>query len=229
MFGPKTYTGLLGAVAVVTFSVICMCSWLLGQWAPSLKDAGGPPVGMGFVKLDVPAYWLLAAIVSGFVFRLIKLHDRVSDIFGIRKHYDFDYIIIPLFRGSKGPNVPTPNLQLFHERRRQIMRAIFYQYTNGGSPNSIPSHFTDMVWESLWLFWSLVEAMVVVIAFTLLSLIFLEFEAALYFALFAGALLAIIPVAHLFCVRQTTAEVDEILSSPARRAEISTAFDEILH
>jgi hypothetical protein len=222
-----TYAGVLNKVALFTFCYLCACTWLLSQLAPGLPANGGPLIEIDLLKISVPGYWLGALLLTALLFRVIKLHDRVSDITGLRKRYDIKYIIEPLFRESKsGQPLPEANLMVTH--RREIMRQIFYKYTSVDSPNGIDTHFIEMAWEALTWLWVVVEAATVSLLFGLLCLAIGRLSAAVVYAgLFALLVVVFALLAEKNCIRQTQGEIDEILSDEARRKEIASSFDAI--
>lgn len=223
----KTYTAILNQIGGITLSVMCACVWLANQWAPALLASTGPQIEVDSLKISIPAYPLLGAVILAGIFRLIKLHDRISDLFGIRKRYDYKHIIRPLFLGSK-PGAPFPAPEKLHMKRREIMRATFYVYTQESGDEVIDGHFVEMVWESLRWLWAIVEAIAVLIACSVLCLVLGELGAALKFGLLLMLLGSLYPVAAKYSARQTSNEVTEILRSPARCGKIAAAFDEIL-
>lgn len=223
----KTYATVLNQIGLYTFSVMCVCVWLADSWAPALFVSAGPQIELEWLKITLPAYPLGVCVFLALVFRLIKLHDRISDLFGIRKRYDYEHVIRPLFVGSK-PNAAFPSPEMIHANRSTIMRRTFYVYTQNSGDEVIDGHFIEMVWESLRWFWVVLEAIAVLFAFTFLCLVFGEMSAALKFALILIPAGALFVVAEKHCIRQTNNEVSEILSNPSRRSKIAAAFDEIL-
>jgi hypothetical protein len=221
----KTYTGVLNQLAVITFGYMCACVWLLCEWAPELKI--GPIIAVNGLGVSIPAYWLGGVVLAAFVFRLTKLHDRISDWFGLRKRYDYTHIISPLYIGSK-PNAPLPPRNRIIERRHKIMRSIFYRYTRVEGDGIIDGHFVEMAWESLRWFWAIVEALAVTVFFVVFCVIAGEMRAASMFGLLLLLLIILYPIAKKHCILQTANEVAEILSDPARQNEISQSFDEVL-
>lgn len=180
------------------------------------------------VKLEISSGFAVGVVILTILFRVVKLHDRISDVLGIRKRYDYENIILPLYLGVNGPNAIRPDPEKVHLSRARIMRASFYRYTNGKDPLSIDSHFVEMAWESLALYWGITEAIFIQLILALAMTISGALRLGFYFGLLVTVLGALYLLAERHCIRQTSQEVGEILASPDRRNQIKAAFDEIL-
>ena len=226
---PISYAAVLRQLALITFGYLCFCFWLLSELEPSLKTNAGPLIEVAFLKISIPAFWLIFALAAALIFRLTKLHDRVSDIVGIRFRYDLKYVLLPLFSGTHIPEDLRTSPKLFANRTK-LMRAIFYKYLRPETQNSIPAHFIELAWDSLLWYWAVVEALVITFLFTMFCLLW---EAHIKSTLAYCALLLFLFIAYYLskqsCIRHTTNEVDAILEDQGRKLEITTSINEILH
>src|SRR6266550_8130251 len=104
-FAPTTdYPSMLNKIAVYTFAVGIAMTWVLRSqiW----------PVEVFLMRFDLPVQlignkislgYILPAFLVALLFRIFKMHDRLSDVFGIRKRFDVNEILALL---SKGAGVP---------------------------------------------------------------------------------------------------------------------------
>lgn len=231
MFGnPDNYTKVLNHIGIFSFLGIIASAALLfmlgGQDVPR-----GPTIEVSLLvlKFPMPIPWAVFALAASIFFRIIKLHDRISDIGGIRKKYDIQYIIMPVFRAVFPGDAAPPRESVLVDRRRALMRAIFYKYAPGvPGKNIISDHLVAMAWESLCWFWVLTELACIALIFAVVSLAFCVMSAFFAFLAIFCLLLLVCFVSHCECIKQTAGEVEAILEDAARRDEIKRAFDDIL-
>jgi hypothetical protein len=82
----------------------------------------GPVKGLKLLYVVVPE---LVAILS----RFIKLHDRVSDVLGLRATIDVQWILLPLARGSGAMLDDTRELAV-RLQRIGLMYKVFYPFVS---------------------------------------------------------------------------------------------------
>lgn len=226
--GPSNYLGALRQVALCTFVVLMFSAWLITTMKPDWAEQAGPECAVPLVNLRISSGFAVGAVLLTLLFRIVKLHDRISDVLGIRKRYDYENIILPLYEGVNALHIVHCDPEKIHESRARIMRSVFYRYTNGKDPLSIDNHFVEMAWESLALYWAVTEALFIHLCLALALLVLGAFALAFYFGLFVIVWAILYVLAERHCIRQTNQEVTEILSSPERRKQIKASFDEIL-
>lgn len=227
MFGTADqYTKALNIIGAASFVVCCSSSYILLQLEPTI--ASGPKIELPFAKVYLPVAWLGGAFIVSIVFRIIKLHDCISDLLGIREVYDIQNILIPAYRRVL-PDRSPPGETVFAEKRRDLMKRVFYYYAPGPpGRNVISDHLVAMAWESLCWLWLITEAIVIAFIFGLVAIYFHSFGGICFFFGAMGLLVILYFVAKQQCRKQTKAEVEAILETESRRSEIRTAFNEIL-
>ncbi|MBZ5618797.1 MAG: hypothetical protein LAQ69_08755 [Acidobacteriia bacterium] len=150
---------MLNKIASVTFFVSIAALGLLSWQAPVL----GALLPAWRVKIpqtdaEIPVAVLVGALVVAGVSRLIKLHDRLSDLFGIRRRFDVHCILLPMAAAS-GAALPLDQQETVRNRRKVLMTKLFYQYASSSPRKSvIEQHAITMALDQWSWYWILVEA-----------------------------------------------------------------------
>jgi hypothetical protein len=212
---PENYSDILVRIFVCTLVTGVICTAALGLVLPEVKrlldsaatDAElGPFKNLGAAYVAIPFAFALAS-------RIVKLHDRVSNLLRLRVVIDTQWILTPyaLHIGLLDESLS----QALRIHRRQAMYRVFYPYVSLPDP-AIDRQLVRSALDNLGWFWSAVEATVVIL---LTSGIFFAREAyrAGALTLLAGAGMAAVALALWYACRGTTsAEVSAILESPDR-------------
>ena len=177
---------------------------------------------VGDYKLLSLAPAIMLAIILG---HIVKLHDRLSDIFRIRKTFDLLHIIYPMALGV-GVMVPRQKLPALEKDRHGLMQEVFYRYASSTVENPVVSkheiHQALTQWS--W-YWVLIEV-VFYLFFTALALFAFRATGAAAYTLI---LVFILTVASDFLKRESEkyarAQVRQILEAPDRRDAIKAVFD----
>ena len=210
------FTTLSGSVA----------TWLLRTHYQTLNDSLkflDINVDLEFVKEVKLLGYLLPGAAVALVARVIRLHDRVSDLLRIRQRFDIREIILPLASTSGFPVCTLSRNQLRASRRR-LMRRVFYRYASSTDPK-IDKH---LVYEALdwwsW-YWALVESLVV---FVLTGIVLLfrdpRWHGWIVLTVCLIIPLTILPFLRSHCARYARDEVQEILADADRKNEVIQEF-----
>jgi len=171
---------------------------------------------------NIPTAYLIAAFLIALVARISKLHDRVSDLFGIRARFDLHEILTPLAGGAAIP-VDLRLRERLIQHRDQVMGDVFYRYASSTNP-AIDNH---LIWPALdkwsW-FWICIEGTSVgTIAFILLLSVGAFPSAAFVGAgIFVGTLVS--TQVNRACASAAHNEVREILGDVQRRTHIGAVL-----
>ena len=169
-----------------------------------------------------PAYIVLAFLIA-WIARVSKLHDRISDCFGIRERFDLHEILIPLANGV-GVLVDLDKRKRVLAVRNDLMRRVFYKYASSTNP-VIDQH---LIWTALdkwsW-FWICIELTAVTLLAYVILLAIGAFKIAAWVGLvvIAGILLA--TQINRSCARVAHAQIRDILDDPTRVQQIATVFN----
>jgi TIR domain len=221
---PETYSDVLERVFVTTLFTGFVCTFVLGQASPEVKrildsintdTELGPIKGLKLLYVAIPA---LLALFS----RVIKLHDRVSDLLRLRSVIDTRWILIPLAEGV-GLHVDHERQHWIRVRRRDALYQVFYPYVS--LPDAkIDKQLVRSALDNLGWFWVVVEANVLLIVTTIFLYLLDAFSLAIGMLAVAILTSALAVALWFACKRTSTAEVSAILQAPDRSTAIRNYF-----
>jgi hypothetical protein len=223
------YPSMLNKIAAYTFGAAIAATALLRYQVPAIElflakfSVPIPVAGFSF-----PLGTILPAFMFAFGGRVIKLHNKISDLFGIRQRFDVHEILMPLALAT-GTRVTTSQLEKISSQRRQLMADVFYKYISSSTGKPvIEKHYTTMAFDQWSWYWILLEVSIVaaivggVLLFTGKS-----FAAAI---ILISILLIIwaLQVIRAACARYALQEVNQILSDEDRKREVEDVFSALL-
>ncbi|MGQ0554922.1 MAG: hypothetical protein ACT4PN_03125 [Nitrospiraceae bacterium] len=221
---PENYPDVLRRVFWTTLVIGIGCSIALAGASPELKkffDQLPYEAELGSVKGLKLLHVVIPAVVA-LLSRIVKLHDRVSDVFGLRAFIDSEWILLPLARRS-GAVLDDARERTIRIRRKELMYKVFYPYVSLHA-SAIDKQLVRSALDNYGWFWSVLEALVLVVPTTI----------ALCVMSWSGwSLLALVTSIVLMCLAWmqwgackcgTAAEVDAILDDASRRSQIATHF-----
>ncbi len=223
---PKNYNEMLTKIMLFTFGISLVFVAVVAHAWPALWNLLHPTwltfnVDVLGLK-DVPTAYVIVAFLIALAARISKLHDRVSDVFGIRERFDLHEILTPLAGGVRIPLDFTLRDRLI-QRRDEIMGDVFYRYASSTNP-AIDKH---LIWTALdkwsW-FWVCIEGTTVGAFAFILLLVVHAFRS----ASFVGAVIFVTTLAatqvNRACASAARSEVREILKDAQRRTDIEAAL-----
>ncbi len=223
---PKNYNEMLTKIMIFTFCISLVFVAVVAHGWPTLWNLLHPSwltfnVDVLGLK-NVPTAYLIVAFLISLAARISKLHDRVSDLFGIRERFDLHEILTPL-AGGVGIPIDLTRRDRLIERRDQIMGDIFYRYASSTNP-AIDKH---LIWTALdkwsW-FWICIEGTTVgTVAFILLLSVSVFRSAASVGAIIFVATLTATQI-NRACASAAHSQVREILKDGQRRTDIEAAL-----
>lgn len=182
------------------------------------------PVDLGIIKDFKALGFLLPAVLIALFARVIKLHNRVSDLLGIRTRFDVDEILRPLAEGS-GFAVGSLNLDSLRKNRQNLMERAFYRYASY-SDAKINKHLIQQAYDWWSWYWVILESAVIFIPVGIALLVLRSYSLGF---MFLAICLIVVPVVLIyfrtFCVGYAHREVDAILDDATRKAEVRAVFD----
>ncbi len=224
---PRNYSDMLRKIFVFNFLGSLGISILVCLASPKVNAlVAKPSVSIDALGVTLKIGYLIPPFLFALIARFVKLHDRISDLFGIRRKFDVHEILTPLAEGVSIEITPERQQTLFKERRH-LMYRVFYEYASSTSPK-IDEHLIQMALDRWTWWWVLVELLVATsIAFVVL-LLSGELTSAEW------ALLALlIGVLASFNMRRTCSkparwEVEAILADEKRKEKIRTELENAL-
>jgi len=128
------YDEMLTRIAIGTIVISSLAIWWMRSAIPSLDvylaSIDKMPAVGPFKDYDkLPVGTILPGIVIGVLFRVVKLHDRVSDLFGVRRRFDISEILIPIC-GQLDKKLTFERRDQLAQERHQWMDRLFYAYAS---------------------------------------------------------------------------------------------------
>ena len=223
---PKNYDEMLYKIMAHTFVSSLVCVALVSHYWPWLWNFLHPNwltfdiEALGLHKIP-PAY-IVGALLVSWITRVSKLHDRISDLFGIRERFDLHEILIPMANGV-GVAVDLDKQVKILKVRDDLMRRVFYSYANSTNP-AIDGH---LIWTALdrwsW-FWICLESTVVGFIAFLTLLTVGTYGVAAWLGLIVIVFILVSTQVNRACASAAHAEIRAILDDPARITRIAAIF-----
>jgi hypothetical protein len=223
---PKDYPEMLNKIGVFTLAGALILTWAVAHANPAVAGllfAGSFKIPIA--GIDLPPLFVVPAVVIAIPFRVLKFHDRVSDLFRIREDFDLHEILTPLAAGV-GLATSLPSLRTYRASRRDLMNRVFYRYADSSDPK-IPQHYITMALDSWTWYWIIAEFQ----AYGLLAFGALIWSKAYAQATFLVAVMWLGLLA-MYALRRSCdghahTEVTLILEDETRRREIKAVFDAV--
>jgi len=99
---------------------------------------------------------LVVALLVALASHIFHLHDRISDVIGIRRRFDKNHILIPLAR-LVGVRITSRRSRLIGENRDRLMREVFYKYASSRDEHPlVDKHDIEHAlgqWAWFWALW----------------------------------------------------------------------------
>lgn len=223
----KSYEDMLNKIAIFTWGFL-IAGWYcillsfpeftinINNFINNFFELKDPITIFGF---KLPITFLIPTAIA-LIFRIVKLHDKISDIFKIRFNYDLENIILPLAEGSEAS---INSISKIKKERLKLMYDIFYKYAGYTEPK-IDSHLINMALDSLCWYWIVIEGLTV----TCITFFICIFSSKLGIIRFLFLIIVVLMASYLglkkTCVKKTNSEVKAILSKEERKCEIRKVF-----
>jgi hypothetical protein len=211
--GVFSFFALLGAIALLR-SYLPSLDAILASLSPEIEVAG-IKVGAGTV---IPA--ILLALMS----RMFKLHDRLSDLLGIRRRFDQEAILLPMALAS-GATLSIEQVRRLRERRREFMGLVFYKYVSSTKDKAeIDRHAITIALDQWAWYWILLEACFFALVTSIVLIIVGHLAPAVWLLLAILTAQGLLLMSRGLSVGFALDEVALVLSERDRREDIARAF-----
>ncbi len=223
---PTSYGEMLNKIGIFTFLSALGLTLVVAYFVPSIKAfLNSDPTTVEILTMKIPLLFVVPPAIIGLVARILKLHDRVSDLFGLRARFDLYRVLIPLC-GALQISVDKGFRDKLSARRTSAMERTYYAYASFEDPKISRALVLSAIDRWTW-YWVLAETCVLLgIAATVL----------LVFRAYAGACLALITLLlamllfstyYEACGRLADAQIEEMVAEPQRANELKAEFTQI--
>lgn len=224
---PESYSDMLKRIFVATLSVAVLCTFALAAVSPVVRtivDSWGPEVSIGILD-GVKALYVLIPLAVAILARVFFLHDKMSDLFRLRKRFDLENILRPLANGI-GFATSGPEWELIEQRRDLAMTRTFYRYASFKDPQIDVQLVRTAADRWAW-FWCTVEPLAILL---ITGVIFAVLAAWLQLFVLVAFIAVLLVTAFLLWPQLRTGaenQVAEILNNQDWKQEIRVTLDKI--
>jgi hypothetical protein len=232
-YTPANYTEMLQRLAAFVFYEVYIITFLLRN-VPRIGLALGSADSLGGFGTFADTllhlnHFNISGAVIAFVIALLtfslKLHDMISNILGIRRHFDRHHILIPL-ANLVGIKLTMKQKEAIMTRRDEIMRDVFYRYASStiGQP-LVDRHDIEQalgMWSWLWV---CIEAVLVFSVAASLACLFRDHVLGIRFFAVAAILVGLAVAQYFRLGRYTKIEIATIANDPTAASEVRSKFN----
>jgi hypothetical protein len=166
---------------------------------------------------------ILALLVACFSYA-VESHDRISDVFGIRRRFDRNYILLPLAILT-GAQLPAVQLNRVDVHRDSLMREVFYKYASDRLERPlVDRHDIERALEVWSWYWLLLEGAVLWLAGALVAGLFASYSLMNTLSWIAVALWMAALLYSLRLPRFARPQVEQIAANAQARQAVREAF-----
>jgi hypothetical protein len=181
----KDYPSMLRFIAIGSSIVMLFCFIILytnSEMVRSLFE-NIPSYKIDVKQIPINTDFLFPVIIWFLFSYFTRFHDLISNLFKIRKYFDFQYILMPM-ANEVGIPLNSENRNKLINNRSKLMGRVFYRYADSTAPKISQHNITEALtnWS---LYWFLVES----ISILLLFLIIFTFMKLYGYALFLSFLI----------------------------------------
>jgi uncharacterized membrane protein len=224
---PNNYDEMLNKIGAFTFLEALLLTCLIGYFVPPVGGLlGSFKIPIDVYSIKIPLLYVVPSVLIGLIARIIRLHDKLSDLFQIRKTFDVYRVLTPL-AGAVGYAINPALLKMLKDNREKAMQRTFYKYASFEEPKISKALVLSAIDLWTW-YWILAEFLFLL---TVSAVIFLLFGA---YAPAAYTLVAICTFVILFCTvfgvcgNEVDHQIEEIVSDSDRVAELKHEFESLL-
>ena len=222
---PQSYSDMLKRIFAATLAVGVLCTLGVAAVSPSVRsflESWDAKTSIGILP-PVKALYVLIPLIAAILARVFLLHDRISDLFRIRRGFDIEHILKPLAEGV-GFGTVGEKWKRIENNRKLAMTRTFYRYAGFANPKIDMQLVRTAADRWAW-FWSTLEpAAILLIA----GPIFAVLRAWLQFWIVLASTAVLILIALLLWPqlrKGARSQVDEILTNGDWKEDVRCAFD----
>ena len=218
---PESYSDILKRVLNFSVGFGILCSLLLASASPELDklfNSFSTKVEIGPIEA-LPILFVLIPLVIGIISRILKLHDRISDVLRIRYQFDTRCVLFPLASGA-GVILSKPLKQKIREQRRDLMYSVFYPYASFIDP-IIDTQLVRTAADNWGWFWVLLEVSFLLIVTVVILAIMDRWDYVWWCAIALVVLLLLLFSQWAFCWKSGKYQIKASLEEPVRKQTIA--------
>lgn len=219
----QSYADMLKKFSFFTFFIVSFLIFFLGNQVPELNESlNRGDVAIEVLKINVPLTNIILAILITFISRAIKLHDRLSDVFGIRSRFEINHILLPM-ANLLDLDISEESLEklIIKENRDDVMYGNFYKYASSDPEKTvIDRHSVTLALDQWSWFWIILKTMFFSLISGFILLFYREFFYVIVGIVLELLLLLLLRASYRISIRLARRQVKEILDDDARKNKI---------
>lgn len=225
---PESYSDMLKRIFAATLTAGIICTVAVARVSPAVRDfldSWDAEVGIGILN-SIKALYVLIPLLLAVLIRVFRVHDKVSDPLGLRRHFDIQHILKPLADGVGFPTDGTRWLEV-RTNRDLLMRRTFFRYASFKEPKIDGQLVRTAADQWAW-FWCMIEPQVVLL---ITGIIFATIAAWIEVLIVLSVILILAVTALILWPQLKTgakAQVTDILTREDWKTEIRAAFNDVL-
>jgi len=168
---------------------------------------------------------LIVAVLVAVLCHVAQLYNRISDLFGIRRRFDRDHILVPLATRA-GVGRAQEKVESILKIRHSVMDDVFYRYASSTDVAPLAGrHNIEQALGAWSWFWAGVECFIFLILGALIACLFSATVLAWAFVILASIVFIGTTLQHSRLPKYARSQVDAIASDPAAIQAIKGRFD----
>lgn len=224
---PTNYNEMLNKIGAFTFLEALLLTLLVG-WASPQAGAllGSYALPIKVFSIEIPLLYVVPAVIIALIARIVRLHDKVSDVFGLRSMFDLYRVLVPL-AGAIGVAVDESLRTALSQLRKKAMQRTFYQFASFEDPKISKALVLSAIDVWTW-YWILGELLVLLATAGVLLLFLHAFQVAAYVILCTWLLTILFCSFYNVCGAKADHQINEIVSDQSRVEILRSEFQRIV-
>jgi hypothetical protein len=214
---------MLNKIGAFTFLEALVLSWYAARASNSIASVlDAYKLSVKVFSIEFPFLYVLAAGAIALAARIPKLHNKISDLLGIRQTFDVYRILIPL-AGAVGIPVDKSFRDTLKDKRKHAMQRTFYRYASFEEPKISKALVLSAIDTWTW-YWILNELLCLLCIAAGILLVFRAFDAASLLLALLFILTLLFSTVYRVCGKSADHQIEELISDPERVRELQEEF-----
>jgi hypothetical protein len=228
IFGqPDNYSEILQRIWYTSIATGLGCTILLSTASPTLQNfinSITTTAEIGPIK-NIKVLYVIIPLLIGILSRMLKLHDKISDVFRIRYLFDTRCLLYPLAKGA-GITLTKDLHKNIGNKRVDSMYAVFYPYAGFKNP-VIDEQLVRTAADNWGWFWVLLESFALVVVTTIALCIMKKWDYVFWCLIVLLVEFALMFMYWIACQNSGRRQVAAILADKGRRKIIAKYFQSL--
>lgn len=228
IFGqPDDYSDILQRIFYSSLATGLISTTMLAKASPAFQeflDLISTQAELGPVK-GIKVLHVLIPFAIALVSRMIKLHDRISDVFRIRVIFDTRFFLFPLCQGA-GVDLTPARKSTICKNRDDSMYKTVYKYAGFKNPD-IDEQLVRTAADNWGWFWVLVESSFLVSITVIIFACMRKWDYAIGFSCAFLIQMTLMVLQGAACIRSARPQRNAILNDAERKIEIRDYFQSL--